>query len=197
MINIHAHKTVSISKIKPYDKNTRTHSVEQLAEIKASIETFGFTNPLLVDNSMEVIAGHGRLEAAKELKMTKLPVVVVECTPEQAKALRIADNRIPLNAGWDSELLALEIGELVDQEFDISVLGFEDAEIQKLLDAPPDDIDDDDDAPFGDPVIQYNIIFDTVEQQKRWFDFVRHVKELHPEAETFAEALDSYLTENP
>lgn len=108
----------------PYPRNARTHSRKQIRQIADSIRTFGFTNPLLIDSQNMILAGHGRLEAAKLLGMDKVPSVRLEhMTPAQRKAYVLADNKLALNAGWDEELLALELGELLalDDDFDIGV----------------------------------------------------------------------------
>ena len=112
--------------LEPYKNNSRTHSAEQVGQIVDSIKEFGFTNPLLIDESNGIIAGHGRLMAAKLLKMKEVPCVVLEgLTETQKKAYVIADNKLALNAGWDEELLGIEIEELDGLGFDVSLLGFD------------------------------------------------------------------------
>jgi len=118
----------------PYANNSRMHSDEQVAQIAASIREFGFTNPLLIDESNGIIAGHGRLLAARLLGMESVPCIVLTgLTEAQKKALVIADNKLALNADWDEELLAAEIERLVELDFDTSLLGFDDDEIEALL----------------------------------------------------------------
>src|SRR6185503_2105696 len=98
----HPTKIVQLSEVTPYSRNSRVHSVTQIAQIASSIREFGFTNPLLIDESHEIIAGHGRIEAAKYLGMAKLPAIVLTgLTDAQKAALRIADNKLALNATWD------------------------------------------------------------------------------------------------
>nr|EKU2383194.1 ParB N-terminal domain-containing protein [Klebsiella oxytoca] len=110
------------------------HSDAQVAQIAASIEEFGWTNPVLVDEHQEIIAGHGRIAAAERLGIEEVPVIVLAgLSDEQKKAYRLADNKIPLNAGWDDELLKLEFAELLDSGFDISLTGFSQLEIDDLL----------------------------------------------------------------
>jgi hypothetical protein len=122
-----------VERLEPYERNARTHSPEQVAQIAASIDEFGFLNPILVDSGDGVIAGHGRLAAAKELGLDQVPVVVLDhLTEAQKRAYIIADNKLALNAGWDVELLNDEIQGLTDLSFDISLLGFSDAEIEGL-----------------------------------------------------------------
>jgi ParB-like chromosome segregation protein Spo0J len=130
-----------ISEITPYVNNSRTHSDEQVAQIAASIKEFGFTNPILIDKDNTIIAGHGRLLAARKLKMDTVPCVMLSgLTKTQIKAYVIADNKLALNAGWDDTLLALELGELKELDFDISLTGFDLGELDILLygvDFPP------------------------------------------------------------
>lgn len=118
----------------PYAKNSRTHSDEQVAQIAASIKEFGWTNPILVDGENGIIAGHGRLLAARKLGHTQVPVIeLTGLTDLQKKAYVIADNKLALNAGWDNDLLTLEIKELTDEGFDTSLLGFDADELNALL----------------------------------------------------------------
>src|SRR5690606_36165337 len=114
----------------PYARNARTHSDSQVAEIAASIREFGWTNPILVDGENGIIAGHGRLIAARRLGMPEVPVIeLAGLTEAQKRALLIADNRLALNAGWDTELLGIELGDLRALGFDLSVTGFGEDEI--------------------------------------------------------------------
>lgn len=123
-----------VTRLVPYEHNARTHSPEQVAQIAASIREFGFTNPILVDSSDGIIAGHGRLAAAKDIGMTEVPVIVLDhLTAEQRRAYVIADNKLALNAGWDVDLLSQEIQGLSEVDFEISLLGFSDAEIEGLV----------------------------------------------------------------
>ena len=118
----------------PYARNPRTHSEAQVAKIAASIVEFGFTNPILVDGDNGIIAGHGRLAAARRLGLEQVPVIeLAHLTPSQKRALVLADNRLALDAGWDEELLALELAELSDAGYDLALTGFEGAEIDALL----------------------------------------------------------------
>ena len=132
-----------IEKLVPYSKNARKHDEAQVTQIAASIIEFGFVNPILVDSTDGIIAGHGRLLAAKDLALKEVPVVVLDhLTEAQKKAYIIADNKIALNSAWDVELLNAEIGSLKDIGFDYSLLGFSEAEIDGLLEEPWDsDID--------------------------------------------------------
>jgi len=132
----------------PYARNTRTHSDEQVNQIVSSIKEFGFTNPVLIDEQNMIIAGHGRVMAANKLKLKKIPTISLNyLTEAQKKAYIIADNRLALNAGWDEDMLKVELEELNDLEFDISLLGFEDKEIEEMLSAPVDGLTDEDAVP--------------------------------------------------
>jgi site-specific DNA-methyltransferase (adenine-specific) len=127
-------KEVEITALIPYAKNSRTHDDAQVAQIAASIKEFGWTNPILVDGDKGIIAGHGRLMAAKKLKMDKVPVIELSgMTEAQKKAYVIADNRLALNAGWDNAMLTIELQDLEDEGFDLSLTGFNDAELDALL----------------------------------------------------------------
>ncbi|AFU62870.1 site-specific DNA-methyltransferase [Acidithiobacillus caldus] len=118
----------------PYIRNPRTHSDEQIAQIAASIAEFGFVNPILVGSDGIIVAGHGRLAAARKLGLTTVPVVVLDhLTPTQRRALVIADNKIAENAGWDEELLRLELAELQEADFDLALTGFDADELLEIM----------------------------------------------------------------
>lgn len=125
---------VSIDRLVPYARNARTHSKEQILQLRASLREFGFVSPCLIDNDYNIIAGHGRVLAARAEGMTQVPCVFVEhLTNAQKKAYILADNRLALSAGWDAELLALELGELKDLGFDLELTGFDMGELEKLF----------------------------------------------------------------
>ena len=124
----------SVEALIPYARNSRTHSDEQVAQIAASIREFGFTNPVLVDNGGGIVAGHGRVMAARQLGMAEVPTVNVGWLNEQQRrAYVIADNQLALNAGWDDEALAAELLALDDSGFDVGLVGFSDADMERLL----------------------------------------------------------------
>ena len=124
---------VAVNKLIPYAKNSRTHSAEQVAQIAASIKEFGFRNPILVDG-VGVIAGHGRLMAAQKLGLNQVPTIdCSDMSESQKKAYIIADNKLALNAGWDTAMLSIEMQELEDEGFDLTLLGFDDKELNALL----------------------------------------------------------------
>lgn len=123
-----------LQELSPYAHNARTHSPEQVAQLVESIKQFGWTNPVLIDEKGEIIAGHGRVMAAEMLKMDSVPVIVLSgLTDEQKKAYRLADNRLPMNAGWDEDLLRMELSDLINADFDVSLTGFIPTEIDELL----------------------------------------------------------------
>lgn len=120
--------------ITPYARNSRTHSDEQVAQVAASIKEFGWTNPILIDEDNVIIAGHGRLMAAQRLGFDSVPTIRLEnLSDAQKRAYVIADNKLALNAGWDSEMLAVEINDLIEQGFDLDLTGFDGDEIDALL----------------------------------------------------------------
>jgi site-specific DNA-methyltransferase (adenine-specific) len=124
---------VAVNKLIPYAKNSRTHSEQQVAQIAASIKEFGFRNPILVDK-FTLIAGHGRLLAAQKLGLEKVPTIdCSDMTESQKKAYIIADNKLALNAGWDTAMLTIEMKELQEEGFDLDLLGFDDKELNALL----------------------------------------------------------------
>ena len=148
---------VTIDKLIPYAKNSRTHSDAQVAQIAASVKEFGFVNPVLIDEGGGIIAGHGRVMAARKLGIEEVPCIrLSHLSKNQKRAYVIADNKLALNAGWDDEMLKLEIKDLELAEFDISLLGFADEELDKLMeDATVKEGLTDDDAvpkPPPDPV---------------------------------------------
>lgn len=140
---------VETAELIPYARNSRTHSDEQIAQICGSIKEFGFTNPVLIDADGLIIAGHGRTVAAQRLNMKEVPCLrLTHLTDAQKKAYVIADNKLALNAGWDEEMLALELGDLQGLDFDLSLTGFDDDELNALLaEAVEDGLIDEDDAP--------------------------------------------------
>src|SRR5580704_11387593 len=123
-----------LDKLIPFARNPRTHSDEQVAQIAASIAEFGFNNPILVDTNAGIIAGHGRLLAARKLGLTEVPVIVLDHLSEaQKRAYVIADNRLAENAGWDEDVLRSELAALQAEEFNIDLIGFENDELARLL----------------------------------------------------------------
>lgn len=133
-----------VSELIPYVRNARTHSEAQVAQIAASIREFGFLSPILVAEDNTILAGHGRLAAAQKLGLKKVPCVKENhLTETQKRAYIIADNKLSLNAGWDNELLAVELSELEGADFNVDLLGFDEAELSSIFDADKDVSDDD------------------------------------------------------
>lgn len=124
----------SVKELIPYVNNSRTHSEDQIKQIMASINEYGFTNPILIDEKGMIIAGHGRVEASKRLNMEEVPCIELKgLTEAQKKAYIIADNKMALNAGWDEELLKIELENLKELDFDLELIGFEKKELNNIL----------------------------------------------------------------
>lgn len=139
---------IQTEKLIPYARNSRTHSEQQVMQIAGSIREFGFTNPVLIDNKNGIIAGHGRVLAAQKLGLKEVPCIrLSHLTETQRKAYVIADNKLALNSGWDEEMLGLELAELKDEDFDLSLIGFDEKEIDDLLAETVEGETDPDDVP--------------------------------------------------
>jgi DNA modification methylase len=139
-----------LERLVPYARNARTHTDEQVAQVAASILEFGWTNPILVGGDRVIIAGHARLAAARKLRLAEVPVIVLDhLTPTQRRALVLADNRLALNAGWDEEMLRVELASLKESDFDLDIVGFTDEEVEQLLANEPanEGLTDDDAVP--------------------------------------------------
>jgi DNA modification methylase len=137
-----------LDKLIPYARNARTHSATQIAEIAGSIRAFGFSSPILVGEAGDIIAGHGRLAAARKLGLIEAPVVVLRGSTEfQRRQLVLADNRIALNAGWDAEMLSLELADLSEMGADLSTLGFTNKELSAALSRVGGGLTDEDEVP--------------------------------------------------
>ena len=140
---------VPIGKLVPYARNARTHSESQIAQIRASLREFGFVNPIIIDSDRNIIAGHGRVLAAKAEGMTEVPCVLVEhLTDAQRRAYILADNRLAEQSGWDTEMLALELGEIQAAGMDLTITGFTaaDLEIENPSESGPEAVDLDDNS---------------------------------------------------
>ena len=136
---------VDINKLVPYANNARTHNKEQILKLRSSLREFGFVNPVIIDREYNVLAGHGRIMAAKEEGITEVPCVYADhLTEAQKKAYILADNRMALDAGWDDELLAVEMEELQNLGFDLGLTGFDESEIADLFDINSDEAKQDD-----------------------------------------------------
>lgn len=149
-----------IGDLLPYARNSRTHSDAQVAQIAASIREFGWTNPILVDTDGTIIAGHGRVMAARKLGEQQVPVITLgHMTDAQRRAYVIADNQLAMNAGWDAEMLKVEIAELADADFDLSLLGFDDKVLAGLTAEETGGLTDDDAVPES-PAIPATVLGD-------------------------------------
>jgi DNA modification methylase len=150
-------ETTPIEKLIPYARNSRTHSDQQVAQVAASIREFGFTNPVLIDSEDGIIAGHGRVMAARKLGLTEVPCIRLgHLTETQKRAYIIADNKLALNSGWDEEMLGLELADLREADFDLDLVGFDAGEIEAALNPAEitDGLTDPDEVPEppADPV---------------------------------------------
>lgn len=136
---------VSIDKLVPYVNNARTHSAEQITKLRSSLREFGFVNPIIIDREFNIIAGHGRLMAAKEEGINEVPCVFVDyLTDAQKKAYILADNRMAMDAGWDEELLKIEMEELQNLGYDLGYTGFDEKELEELFGIDDKEVKDDD-----------------------------------------------------
>ncbi|ECF6103706.1 TPA: ParB/Srx family N-terminal domain-containing protein [Salmonella enterica] len=174
-----------------YEKNARTHSDEQVEQIVASIQEYGWTNPILVDEHNVVIAGHGRMAAAALLELVEVPCIVLSgLTENQKKAYRIADNRIPLNAGWDEALLSEELAELASDGFGMDSIGFSQDELDKLLAVALPGNDDSMDIPFDRDEAKSGV-------SVQYLSFGGHkIPSTDEEAERFDSAVSRYVENN-
>lgn len=137
---------INIEELIPYVNNARTHSEKQINKLRSSLREFGFVNPVLIDSKKNVIAGHGRIAAAKAEGIKKIPCVYVDyLTDAEKKAYILADNRMAMDAGWDEEILKIELESLQDMDFDLSLTGFDDIELEDIFkideEATEDDFD--------------------------------------------------------
>ena len=127
-------ESLPLDRLIPYARNSRTHSDAQVAQVAASIREFGFTNPVLIDGADGIIAGHGRVMAARKLGLDKVPCIrLAHLSETQKRAYVIADNKLALNSGWDEEMLGLELADLREVDFDLDVVGFDESELANLL----------------------------------------------------------------
>jgi len=184
-----------LARLKPYDKNPRTHSDEQIDKLAGLILEFGFTRPILVDEKGGILAGHGAMKAAEKLGMAKVPVVeLTHLTAAQKRAYIIADNQVGLESDWDEDLLRGELQALAAEHGDLSTTGIGQEELDRLL----ADMDSGGAAEgrrgggMGVPVISYNIIFENAAQQELWFAFLSFLKKKHP-GDTLGARLASFV----
>ena len=158
---LYPYKAASVADLIPYARNARTHSDEQVAQIAASIREFGFINPVITDGLNGIVAGHGRVLAARKLKLKEVPTIdVAGLTDAQKRAYILADNKLALNAGWDTDLLKVELADLKMDGFDIDLIGFNADELAKLLADPTEGLTDPDEVPEP-PVNPVTVLGDT------------------------------------
>jgi hypothetical protein len=175
----------AIDSLIPYVKNSRTHSDSQVAQIAASIKEFGFTNPVLLDEHGGIVAGHGRVMAARKLKLDEVPTITLGwLTDTQRRAYVIADNKLALNAGWDDEMLRLEFKSLEELGFDLGLTGFSEDEISdlNLIDKEKDELLDDEKytAKIKTPIYEPKGDKPSIEElydDKKAMDFIVSIKE--------------------
>lgn len=181
-----------INTLIPYGNNPRKNDVA-VDRVAKSIEAFGFRVPIIIDADDEIIAGHTRLKAAKQLGLKTVPCLVADdLTPEQIKAFRIADNKVSEFAMWDDEKLIAEINDLRAVDFDFTTTGFDLIDIEKLTfdkDYDKDNFKYEATDADNAGIIQYNIIFNDEQEQKTWHDFLLHLKRTMPDYDTISERL--------
>lgn len=155
-----------LSRLIPYARNARTHSDEQISKVARSIQYYGFTNPILVDENAGILAGHARLAAARKLKLQKVPVIVLTgFTEEQKRAYIIADNKTAEEAGWDEDLLRLELEELRAENFDLTLTAFDQEQLEDLLEPTGGEPEEPDEGRAG--TIGVFVTCSTLRQQKK------------------------------
>ena len=185
-----------LEEIKPYQQNPRKKiNYDRVAN---SIREFGFNQPIVIDKHGVIIVGHSRYEASKILELEQVPVIVADLSPTKAKAYRIADNKTNEYSEWDYGLLQKEFTDLLDINYDLNNLGFEESALEDLIthskEMLPDSYNKETVADRIDNfIVQYNIIFDNTDQQEIWFKFLKALKEKHPEQETIGERLTNFL----
>lgn len=168
---------ISVDDLIPYINNARTHSDDQVTQIASSIKEFGFTNPILIDKDNGIIAGHGRVMAAKKLGYKEVPAIMLDhLTDTQRKAYILADNKLALNSGWDNELLSLELNDLTDLDFNLDLTGFSEIELANLIGVTADEVDmpelrDGDKEPFQQ--ITFTLHDDQAQQVKSACDIAK------------------------
>lgn len=180
---------IEISKLKPAKYNPRKISEEELKKLVKSINEYGFVEPIVVNKDMTVIGGHQRLKALEYLEEKTAPCTLVDLTKTQEKALNIALNKI--SGEFDIPMLKELLTELDDGEFDMDLTGFGEEELEKLLnDSHLDEKEEEEPAEVNSGyIIQYNIIFNDESEQDKWYEFLKHLKDKHPEYETISERL--------
>lgn len=184
---------MAVDAIRPDPRNARKHSPQQVAELRASIRQFGFTNPILLRPDGTIGAGHGRLEAAKAEGLEKVPTITLDLSPDQWRAYAIADNKIPLGATWDLEILGQELDAIHLSGLDTVGLGLEALGEELKRSEEPDLASGRTGTRVSQTIIQFNIVFDNEEQQAKFFEFVRQLKAKYPAEPSMAARLVRFL----
>jgi hypothetical protein len=187
---------IEINKVIPYHNNPRKN--QTIDAIASSINEYGFQQPIVVDKNMVVIVGHTRLLGAKKLGLDKVPIQIADLTQAQAKAYRIADNKLNEGSEWDYTKLHNELAELLDDNYDITNLGFHPQELDDFLNDTYDGdaeqgIETVENHSASGVIIQYNIIFDDDDQQQTWFNFIKFLKAHYPDMDTIGERLTEFI----
>ena len=187
---------IEINKVIPYHNNPRKN--QTIDAIASSINEYGFQQPIVVDKNMVVIVGHTRLLGAKKLGLDKVPIQIADLTQAQAKAYRIADNKLNEGSEWDYTKLHNELAELLDDNYDITNLGFHPQELDDFLNDTYDGdaeqgIETVENHTASGVIIQYNIIFDDDDQQQTWFNFIKFLKAHYPDMDTIGERLTEFI----
>lgn len=191
---------MDVNKLSTAKVNPRTHSEAQIEKIVDSIRTFGWTAPVIADGNGNLLAGHGRLLAAKKLGIAKIPVINIgNLSPEKARAYLIADNQIALNSTWDLQLLLQELDNVENLDMDISSTGFSPEEVSALRNPAKELINpetDPADTTMRGLVVSYKLLFDNEPQQKLWFDFVLYLNGTYQDEETIGARLARFVVDN-
>ncbi len=180
----------------PYDKNSNTHPPDQIIQLTKSIQQFGFTNPVALDENGMMLAGHGRTKAAVALGLKLIPTVTLAgLSDAEKRAYVIADNKLGQNSVWDDAMLKEELQGLAMEGFDLTTTGFTDDELTNfdLGTAPEEKAAEPDDVPEQTAVVHYDIVFDTAAQQDRFYQLLKLLKTTYPDTPTVAGRLDQYI----
>lgn len=181
-----------IAELKPYPNNPKEHPPEQVTKIAESIVRYGFRGAIVITKDDYIVNGHGRVLAMQELKRDEIPCEIFTGTEEEAAAFRIADNKVA-ESGWNNDFLKIELSALQLSDPD-AFTGFTPAEVEILLHPP--EIKTDDSKGSGTAVISFTIVFDDIEQQERWFAFVKQLKLDYPDGETTAAKIISFIEDH-
>lgn len=181
---------VAVDKLVPYVRNARTHSDAQVAKLAASIKEYGWTNPILLDEAGGIIAGHGRVMAARKLELTEVPAIVLEgLTDVQRRALILADNQLALTSGWDITLLKFELESLKSENYNLDILGFSPEEVNDILNFDPLALTDPESEPEekssegSSDVVSYTLKFASEDDKDTFTNWLRKLAERYPDIE--------------